>query len=70
VVKPARANGSITRNIAEMRHMVTEELPTNSAAMRVNSRGVAAVLAVVAAPVVQVGLVELGARVAQEVLAP
>ena len=47
--------------------MVIEELRTNSAAMLVNSRGVAVVLAVVGAPVVPVELVELGAQGAREV---
>jgi hypothetical protein len=63
--KLARAtSGSIIRNIAEMRRMVTEEPRTSSVAMRVSSR--AAELAVVVAPGAPV---ELAVRVAREALA-
>jgi hypothetical protein len=48
--------------------MVIEELRTSSVAMRVNSRGVVVVLAVVAQPVVRVGLVEQAAQVDREAL--
>jgi hypothetical protein len=68
VVKPARANGSTIRNTGEMRRMAIEEPQTSSVAMRVNSRGVVVVLAVVAEPVVQAASVELAAQVAQEAL--
>ena len=59
--------GNITRSIAEMRHMVTGELRTSSAATRVNSR--AAGLAVAVAPVVRAELAELAAQGAREALA-
>jgi len=68
-IAKAKVIGSIIRNTAEMRRMVTGELRTSSVAMRVSSRADVAVLAAGAEPVVQVGLVELAAQVDQEALA-
>jgi hypothetical protein len=67
VVKLAKATGgSIIRNTGEMRRMAIEEPRTSSVAMRASSRGVAAVLAVVAEPAVRVELAEPAVQGAQE----
>jgi len=58
--------GNTIRNTVEMRRTVIEEPLTSSVAMRVSSRGVAAELAVVAAPVARVELAERAAQAGRE----